>query len=179
MCLHDGIALGVLSVSEAVPLETLVEQRHLHRGKWSCVRELTASTGRTGNKGRIDVAAICHWPSENYMRIAYEVKRTRRDFERELANPEKRAWVEKSFHKTYFVCARRVCSDEEIPAGWGLLIPDHGSYELRERREAALRQPEPLGEGLMQSIMRSVIRRNRRAAQLQDVIEMFVGDEIK
>lgn len=164
----SGVSLG-----EAVSLERLIEERHAHPGKWSCIRELQASTGKDGNKGRIDVAALCHWPSGDYMRVAYEVKRTRRDFERELANPQKREWVEKHFHYTWFVCSRNVCDDDEVPPGWGLLIPNHGSYELRTRKEAPLRRPLPMDEGLMHSVIRSVVKQHKNAKILADAIDLF------
>ena len=101
-------------------MENLIELRH-PLPEWATFREFSNATG--GGTGRIDVAAFNVWPSRKGHRIAFEVKRTRGDFLRELKTPEKRAWVEEFFHETYFVTAKGVCEPGEIPEGWGLLVP--------------------------------------------------------
>ena len=101
-------------------LESLVEQRH-QLPEWVTVRELPEGTGaRRG--GAIDIAAFSCWRTSKYVRIAYEIKRSRSDFLRELKNPTKRLWVEEQFHETYFVVAPGVCKPEEVPESWGLLV---------------------------------------------------------
>lgn len=101
-------------------MESLIEARH-QLPEWATFREFSNATG-AGVSGRIDVAAFNVWPSRKGHRVAYEVKRERSDFLRELAQPEKRAWVEELFHETYFVATKGVCEPHEIPEGWGLLI---------------------------------------------------------
>src|SRR6056300_165794 len=100
-------------------LEALVEQRH-KLPEWVTVRELPNGTGMSKN-GAIDIAAFSCWRASKYVRIAYEVKRSRSDFLRELNTPDKRLWVEQNFHETYFVVSPGICKPEEVPESWGLL----------------------------------------------------------
>ena len=101
-------------------MEHMIQARH-PLPEWATFGEFSNATG-SGATGRIDVAAFNVWPSKKGHRVAYEVKRSRSDFLRELNNPEKRAWVEELFHETYFVAEKGVCEPSEIPEGWGLLI---------------------------------------------------------
>ncbi len=103
-----------------IAMEHMIQARH-PLPEWATFGEFSNATG-SGATGRIDVAAFNVWPSKKGHRVAYEVKRSRSDFLRELNNPEKRAWVEELFHETYFVAEKGVCEPGEIPEGWGLLV---------------------------------------------------------
>ena len=74
-----------------------------------------------GCDSHIDAAAFNMWPSKNFERHAFEVKRSRSDFMREIGNPQKRQWVEENFHLTWFVTPAGLVKPDEIPEGWGLL----------------------------------------------------------
>lgn len=66
--------------------------------EWVYATEVATSTGTTrynhgGNGGLrvIDAFAMNTWPSKQYQRIAYEIKVSKSDLEKELAEPTKRA----------------------------------------------------------------------------------------
>jgi hypothetical protein len=139
-----------------VTLEERILARHnTTRGEWAVFTELANGTG--GNYGRaIDVAAFNLWPSKHFYRVAYEVKRSRGDFLRELAQPDKRHWVEQIFHETWFVFGdKTIAAVDEIPDGWGLMV---ASRETRLRRLRVARVREVPNE-LPASVTLAVLRR--------------------
>lgn len=134
--------------------ERILARHRTDRGEWATFTELANGTG--GNYGRaIDVAAFNLWPSKNHYRVAYEVKRSRADFTRELELPEKRAWVEKAFHETWFVFSSpAIASVDEIPEGWGLMVAA-GETRLRRVKLARVREvPEALSPTLTLAVLR-------------------------
>ncbi len=160
-------------------LEALIIQRH-PLPQWATFDELNNGTGALIN-GRIDVAAFNVWPSAKCYRVAYEVKRSRRDFLRELSSPEKRAWAEEQFHETYFVCSQNVCTPEEIPDGWGLLLPQKNGEKLRLCKVARTRSPGELNQFIMLAVLRRACEdlHNERTKTYRFAGEIVTDDMIK
>jgi len=177
-----------------VPLESLIEQRHSDPSQWVVIRELRAGVGfsHRGVDRAIDVAAFNCWPSKGLHRIAYEVKRSRGDFVREIENPKKREWVEKNFHQTYFAASHGVCKPEEVPESWGLFVATKAGDKLRRAKIATHREIEALPELIALSAIRSLseeyVKRTRRhyyfegmwirQEQLDEIIKAALDEEL-
>jgi hypothetical protein len=140
-------------------LEKLALARH-PLPEWVALTEWRPSTGYTGLDRRLDVAAFATWPSRKYYRIAYEMKRSRGDFLRELDHPDKRAWTEEHFHETWFVVSDpKIAPLEELPVSWGLLVPTKKGDGLRQLRRAAPREPKDLSTAAWTSAIRRIAER--------------------
>jgi hypothetical protein len=156
-----------------VTLEELCERRHDPRmGEWIIFRELANGTGSSAGR-RIDVAAFNCWASKNFHRVAYEVKRTRGDFLRECADPAKRAWAEEYFHECWFACAQGVCTAEEVPEGWGLLV-ERGARLVRTK-QAPLRAAADLTPWMTAAILR---RAHQQLAEQRARVFLHDGGEV-
>lgn len=134
--------------------ERILARHNTTRGEWATFTELGNGTG--SNYGRsIDVAAFNLWPSKHFYRVAYEVKRSRGDFLRELAQPDKRHWVEQIFHETWFVFGdKTIAAVDEIPDGWGLMVAS-GETRLRRLRVARVREaPNELPASVTLAVLR-------------------------
>lgn len=142
-------------MSDAPDLERLIAERYPH-GEWAVIFELAKGTGFKGAGGRIDAAAFNCWPSKGHHRLAFEVKRSRSDFLRELKKPAKRAWVEENFHQTWFVVPAGLVKSEEVPESWGLLAATKDGSKLRQAKVAMHRDIGPLPEDLALAAMRAV-----------------------
>lgn len=139
-----------------IDLEGLVVARH-QSPEWAVVRELRAGVGYSnGMDRRIDVVAFNCWPSKGWHRLAFEVKRTRQDFKREIENPKKRKWVEENFHQTYFVTPHGLVQKDEIPESWGLMTATKAGDKLRVTKVATHREIGPLPETVALSAIRSL-----------------------
>ncbi len=161
-------------MSAPLPLEEMCERRHDARaGEWVFFRELANGTGAFSGR-RIDVAAFNCWPSKNFHRVAYEVKRSRSDFLRELDQPGKRTWAEQYFHETWFACAPDVCDPAEVPDGWGLLVATKDG-KLRRLKVARSREADPLTAWMMAAILR---RAYTQLQQERAKIFRFEGQEV-
>lgn len=141
-----------------VDLEALIASKY-PLPEWAIFYELNKGVGWRGTEGRIDMAAINCWPSKHHTRVAFEMKRSRGDWLKELSNPTKRKWCEANFHETWFVVAHGVAKDVEVPEGWGLMIATKQADKLIKRIPARHREIDPLDEGLAIAAIRALSRR--------------------
>ncbi len=143
-------------------LESLISLRY-PAGEWAVVFELQKGVGFQGTTGRIDAAAFGCWPSKGHHRLAFEVKRSRGDFLRELKQPQKRVWVEENFHQTWFVVPAGLVKPEEVPESWGLLVATKDGEKLRQVKVAMHREVPALPESMALSAIRSMSETLSRA----------------
>lgn len=134
-------------------IEELIKLRH-PLPEWATILELNKGTGWKGVEGRIDAVAFNCYPSKGLLRIAFEVKRSRHDFMRELEKPAKREWVEKSFHQTYFVAPPNIIKEAELPEGWGLMVAT--ATDLKRVVAAKHRDVGPMPEPIALSAIRKL-----------------------
>lgn len=144
--------------------EVLAAVRKRHPGiedgvpAWIFVPELRVSTGyppggelsmvrgkrvwRYPPKQRLDAWAMHTWPSRRYERVAYEIKVSRSDWLRELADPEKRQVAMGLSNRFYFAVPQGMVRVVEVPEGCGLvsIIEGRGA---RVVVEAPWRDVEP------------------------------------
>lgn len=155
-------------------LEQLISLRY-PAGEWAVIFELQKGVGFQGTTGRIDAAVFGCWPSKGHHRLAFEVKRSRGDFLRELKQPEKRKWVEENFHETYFVVPAGLVKPEEVPESWGLLAATKDGKKLRQVKVAMHREVPELPESMALSAIRSMAG---TLASVQNMEITFDGDTI-
>lgn len=149
--------------------------------EWSVFTELVDGTGWSAERHRLDAAAFNAWPSKGFRRLAFEIKRSRSDFARELAKPPKRGPAEKYFHECWFVCEPKVCEPAEVPEGWGLMVRATGRNgrvdNLRVVRHAVQRKPEALPEVFVAAVVRQA-GRSCVQAQKQIAVLAATGEQI-
>lgn len=87
------------------------------------LREVTAP----GTQRRIDVLAMSLWPSRGYGIDAVEIKVSKADYDREIANPAKAdPWWQYSNRFWIAAPSTLVADPAVLPPGWGLLVPGNG-----------------------------------------------------
>ena len=104
--------------------------------EWVTVTEFSHSR----QISRIDVLAVHCWGQ--FERIAYEIKVSRSDFRRELANPNKRKYTQKYVDQFYFAAPDGLLKPAEIPGGCGLLVI-YEDLRTRIRKRAPRIYPRP------------------------------------
>jgi hypothetical protein len=109
--------------------------------EWALFFELRNGTGARQQERYIDALALNLWPSSGLRRVAYEIKVSRADFARELAQPMKRAWGLEVSHEFWFAVAHGVCDKTEVPADCGLLIATKDGSALKVAKHAPSRTP--------------------------------------
>jgi hypothetical protein len=96
---------------------------HFHKGgEWVFLEELRNGTGfKAGSDGYMDGFAINCFPSKGFERLAFEIKVSRSDFQRELKAPLKRKVALLYSNRFFFVAPAGLLRIEEIPPEAGLL----------------------------------------------------------
>lgn len=132
--------MGKAQIVHSGQLMDLLQLRHPDP-QWAFFPELRNGTGYSRQPRTIDAMAFNVWPSGGGYRVAYEVKVDRRDFLRELADPQKRKWVEDCCHETWFVAPAGLIKPDELPLTWGLLEATKNVKQLRKKKIAPPREP--------------------------------------
>lgn len=101
------------------------------------------------------------WDERNGSIHGHEVKVSRSDWLTELRDPTKaEAWA-RHCHHWWLVAPREVVRDD-LPDGWGLLVPWRDS--LRVVVQAARRDPEPMPVTMIAALTRAVAKTEARLA---------------
>jgi hypothetical protein len=129
-----------------VVLEQVPDGTGMYQGRW------------------IDAVVFDLWPSKGLLRSAFEIKVSRSDFLRELANPVKYKWAAESFHEFWFVAGQDVIKIEELPANVGWLFPRAGKLAIKRR---AVQNPNPkLDDTLLAAFMRAAAKEVSRVTKV-------------
>lgn len=97
---------------------SLLRQKY-QRG-WLFITELRRSPGWVVDR-TIDVFVMHQWPSEGFKRIAYEVKVSKSDFQREIKQPQKRKSFREMCNEFYFIAPVGIIEAEKVPTDCGLI----------------------------------------------------------
>jgi len=89
--------------------------------KWVLIPELRGATAYYSMRS-IDAFAFACWskPHPGYS-IAYEIKVSRQDYMREMADPSKREVFVRNSHQFYFIVPHNLIKPEEVPGECGLI----------------------------------------------------------
>lgn len=173
MELTEALDLGIyeppveaVKWTERMLLDRLRQRHAVNHGNgpaWVFMEHVADQTGWANR--RIDGLAVHLWQSRNHEVHAYEVKVSRGDFRRELADLSKSgvwtAWVE------YFwiVAPHGVLTKADIPDEWGLLVTRGAGLAVAKR--APRLRPKPAGYSPAPDLPRSVVAAMlRQAARL-------------
>lgn len=129
-------------------------------GDW---RQQTAYEGGRGTVRTFDAVALDLWPSGGIALHVFEIKVSRSDLRRELADPYKtQAALDVADHY-WLVTSPSLTHGIDLPATWGLLEPrwQQGAWKLRATRTAPRLQsvPATIDRGLVVGMLHAGMRR--------------------
>ena len=105
----------------AKDITALLERYHA-LPEWVSIAEMRCGTGwGKASEQRIDFWSLNCYPSKRLVRVAYEIKVTRDDFQRELADPAKRRPALMLSNQFYFATPPGLLRPVEIPPECGLV----------------------------------------------------------
>ncbi len=132
--------------------------------EWAVFYEVANGTGAAAMR-RADAVALGVWPSRGHSLIGFEVKTDRRDWLRELANPEKAERVAAHCDSWYVVTSGpEIAKVEELPRSWGLYVANADRTKLVNKKVAVPYPDRDL----------NIMRRSFAAAMLRKVNETMV-----
>jgi hypothetical protein len=129
---------------------------------------LTEVTAPGGSGRRADAVHIGLWQSRGAGRIdVCELKTSRSDFRRELDQPAKaEAWWPYSSAFWIVAPSTDIAPPEELPPGWGLMVPKANSRRFRVVVKPAEREPK-LTIGLLLTLLKNTETTRVNALQRQ------------
>jgi len=129
------------------------------------VEEVAPGTGFSGPNRYADVVALSTWPSRGLKLEGFELKASKADLRRELADPGKHRAVARYCDEWSLVVYRRsILEGLEIPAEWGILaVDDATGEELETIRKPAKLSPDPWPRAFVCSLVRNAHMQSPRA----------------
>jgi hypothetical protein len=132
------------------------------------IEEVAPGTGWSGTSRWADVLALSVWPSKGRTLDGYEIKASRADLKKELADLSKHEALARYCNTwTLVVWDETVLIDDGIPEWWGILKTAEsadGTRELNEVRKAQKREPEPWPRAFVCSLVRNAFQQSPGAA---------------
>lgn len=121
-------------------------------------------TEATFENRRCDAMAVNLWPSAGFYTHGFEIKATRSDWLRELADVTKSEPIRKHCHRFWLVAPKEVAKVEELPVGWGWL-------QIQNSRLKAVKQAKEIArEALSPKFVARLVAKACEQSPLLDAI---------
>lgn len=146
--------------------------------------EVGNSTGHGTNR-HIDALAMGLWPSRGMEVEGIEIKVSRSDWKRELADHEKADAVQRYCDRWWIAAPKGLIPPAELPATWGLLeveANDGGALTIRVKVQAPKLEPQPLSRGFVAAMLRRAARVDAdelRAAIAKETVQITARERSK
>lgn len=153
----------------AADLCALIRKRYGGQ-EWACALEVGDGAGFSARR-RLDAVAMNLWPSRGNVLIGFEVKISRSDLLRELADEEKAQAFEGLVDLFYLVAPPHIVDARELPDTWGLLVPRGKS--LVEMRKPKRLTPSDSGD-VDRLFMAGLLKAMKARGELPDDIQAAI-----
>jgi len=151
------------------------------------LRELRNGTGYSRITRTADAVAVSVWPSRGLYLSGIEIKVSRPDFQKELANPEKADAIQKYCKYWYVAVPKGLVNEGEVPETWGLIECDRTA---RVTKAAPELKPLDVDMLLVCSILRCVSKQyvpqsdvvkeaNKRVAKAEEAFSFARQHELE
>ena len=107
----------------------------------------------------LDAIAMDTWPSSGLALHGFEIKTSRADWRRELADSAKSAAFTRFLDRFWIVAPPGVVKEEELPELWGLL--ETTEWGLLAKVQASALSPEPVDRSFLACLLRAACHRSR------------------
>jgi hypothetical protein len=131
------------------------------------IEEVAPGTGWGSRPRWADALALSVWPSKGLTLDGYEVKATRADLKRELADPTKHVSLARYCDAWWLVAWDEGVLVDGVPESWGILLTrdgEDGERELVVHRKAPPQTPEPWPRAFVCSLVRNAYEQSPGAA---------------
>jgi len=108
--------------------------------EWALFFEVSDGTGAAARR-HADAVAMNLWPSRGLAIFGFEIKVSRGDFKRELADPAKAEAIARFCDFWLIAAPKGLIDPKELPVGWGLFEVDDGKVcqkKAPDKREASV-----------------------------------------
>ncbi len=150
-------------------LPAISHQREEPSVRYVVMEEVAPGTGWSSSR-YADVLVLSCWRSDGHRLDGYEIKASRTDLKRELADPAKHHAIARYCDSwTLVVWDRSILIGLTIPETWGILVA--GDDDLHKIKKPAKLQPEVWPKAFVCSLVRNAFQQSPGAAYLARACE--------
>lgn len=139
--------------------------------RWACAEHVRAHASFDAKA--CDFMAQDLWPSKGLHLHGHEVKVSRADWLRELAQPEKAEALRRFCDKWWLVVSDKAIVKDDLPDGWGLMVVTGGT--VRVAKAAPLLTPEPHPATFRASLLRATAKTNARRGSVHATLTATIA----
>lgn len=156
-------------------IDLLEALRKRHEGEaWAFMTEVPDATGMNHRRWA-DAVAMSLWPSRGLSLHGFEIKASRTDWQKELAQPAKAESVCRFCDYWWIVAAdAKIVRREELPETWGLLLPDSKGV-LKAAVQAPKLKPVEIDRHFLCGLLRAATKPGNRATNETKLAEYSRG----
>ena len=148
----------------------LLRERYSNAGEWVCASEVQRTTGWSDR--RYDFVAMNCWKSNSYKIEVVEIKVSKSDLRRELAEPEKHNVMFDDIDYYSLAAPDKIIDMAVIPPKWGV-------YAVVDGKLVVKRRPLALHDEPCTTLPRAFAASFLRAATAQNMERTLLADEKK
>lgn len=127
-------------------------------------------TGYTRSVRTADILAISTWPSRGLYTEGFEVKTSRSDLIRELADPAKADDMAGYCTRWWIACSEGLTEGIIIPENWGVISVD-AKLKAKVTKQAITQEPRKMDQGFICSVLRNFSESHVSKLEVQPLIE--------
>jgi hypothetical protein len=147
----------------ALELRRRLLERYLLKDGWITMAEVTPPKCSR----RFDMVAIQGWGSRGHQAMGFELKISRSDWLRELAEPAKAEPLVSLVTGWWIVAPPGIVKENELPPSWGLLVVH--PEQIRTGKQAPQLEPAPWSDAVWRCmLLRCATREASTASELEE-----------
>jgi hypothetical protein len=129
---------------------------------------------------RADALALSVWKSRGFRLHGFELKRSRGDWKRELADPAKADLIA-SFcdHFWLVVSDSKIVKPGELPPTWGLLVQEGDGPALVQKVDAPKLEPQPWTRAFIAAMLRAGQANTVPKATVEAMVERLAEERVE
>lgn len=176
-------------MSSQLPQGEKITAAHIRRGLQihfphpdaGVVFEVAQSTGHGAHR-HLDAFGMELWPSRGLMRHGIEIKISRQDYARELADPTKAEQIARFCDFFWIATPPGLLQPAELPHAWGLM--EGGKAGMRMKKKALKTKAEPVTVEFLAAVIRAAGRGMHQdevadaLAEARDKLEAEYADKL-
>lgn len=145
------------------------------------LEEVAPGTGWSGGSRWADVLVLSCWHSKGLTLTGYEIKASKADLKKELADPGKHLRLARYCDAWWLVAWDESVLVDTVPADWGIMLTADGEYGrgLEVKRKAAKRTPEPWPRQFVCSLVRNAFEQSPGVAYVARVVRQATDQGLR
>jgi hypothetical protein len=133
---------------------TALIRAHFDGAAYAVLSQVRNQTGYGLRQRTADAIVMSLWPSRGLTLSGFEIKVSRADWKKELADPAKAEEISRFCDRWYLVAPPKVVEPAELPPTWGLW--EAGEKKLRLVQEATIaKEVQPISRGFLGALLRA------------------------